>query len=657
MRRPAIAAIRFALPAALLSLCLPAHAAATAAPIDLRVDGGEERWRPTRSFTLRWSNPAGSIAAVHYRLLNPDGRPARGEQTIGWDATEIDSLSVPSTPGAYRAEVWLEDDAGSRGPAVAATLRFDSARPGTVAAEPPTGWIGRTAFPYAIAISHPAEPQPLSGIRGYAVSIDGSPNGRPCAATPCEEGEIDLHAGVDGDSLVVEELPEGVNRVHAVAVSGSGMPSAVVGTTTLRVDKTDPTTELTGVPGGWSRWPVTLTASASDADSGMEPVPGSPQPFTAIRIDGGAPTVAAGSGVSATAISTGVHSVAYYARDAAGNVNDGGSSNGRGNRPPERAIVRIDREPPTLAFANAQDPADPELIEARVADAGSGLDPDRASIAVRRVGGGERFTRLPTELSAGTLRARWDSGAFPPGEYEFEATAHDRAGNAASSGRRAGGAAMRLPAPLKRAVRILTRKARLTVRYGRSIRFGGRLLTGRRTPAAGMPVRIVERFAAGGVPGERVSIARSGADGRFGLRLRPGPSRSVVAEIASTERTQAAAGDPLELAVRSRIDLRVSAARAEVGGRPVVFRGRIAGGGAPAAAEGKAIELQFRLAGLPWSEFRTLRSDRRGRFRFAYRFSDDDSRGVRFQFRAYAPAQAGWPFEPAGSPPVTVLGA
>jgi hypothetical protein len=88
----------------------------------------------------------------------------------------------------------------------------------------------------------------------------------------------------------------------------------------------------------------------------------------------------------------------------------------------------------------------------------------------------------------------------------------------------------------------------------------------------------------------------------------------------------------------------------------VVFHGKVADGGASVPADGKVVQLQFRLPGLPWSEFRTVRTDRRGRFRYAYRFADDDSRGVRFQFRAYAPAQAGWPFEPAGSLPVTVLG-
>jgi RNA polymerase sigma factor (sigma-70 family) len=46
----------------------------------------------------------------------------------------------------------------------------------------------------------------------------------------------------------------------------------------------------------------------------------------------------------------------------------------------------------------------------------------------------------------------------------------------------------------------------------------------------------------------------------------------------------------------------------------------------------------------------------RGRFRYAYRFSDDDSRGVRFLFRAYVPALGDGPYEPGGSRPVAVRG-
>ena len=51
-----------------------------------------------------------------------------------------------------------------------------------------------------------------------------------------------------------------------------------------------------------------------------------------------------------------------------------------------------------------------------------------------------------------------------------------------------------------------------------------------------------------------------------------------------------------------------------------------------------------------------MQTNARGRFRYLYAFSDDDSRDIRFQFRAYAPAQDGWPYEPAASKPVFVLG-
>jgi hypothetical protein len=51
-----------------------------------------------------------------------------------------------------------------------------------------------------------------------------------------------------------------------------------------------------------------------------------------------------------------------------------------------------------------------------------------------------------------------------------------------------------------------------------------------------------------------------------------------------------------------------------------------------------------------------VRADSSGRFRYAYRFSDDDSRGVRFLFCGYVPAQGDWPYEPGGSRPVAVRG-
>jgi hypothetical protein len=623
-------------------------------PVDLQVDGGEDNWHSSRMFALNWSNPPG-VAAVHYRLLGPGGGVLIADTTLPWAASAIEHLSVPPTPGAYTAEVWLEDGNGAQGPAVGAKLRFDDARPGVVEATTVTGWLGRSAFPYAVRLSHPRDPLPISGLRGYAISTDSSPGGRPCASATCSAAEIDLQGGIATDSLAIAELPEGVNYLHAAAVSGSGTPSPT-GSTILRVDKTEPLTRIQGVPQGWSNEPVKLVAEASDAASGMAPTGSAGGPFTALRIDGGAPTAAAGASVTATVIAPGLHTVSYYARDAAGNVADGAILNGRANRPPGTATVRIDREAPRLAFNAAQSPAEPELIEAQAADDLSGLDPSQGSIAVRRLGSGERFAPLPTQLSAGSLSARWNSSAYPAGEYEFRATAYDAAGNVAVSLNRTDGTAMRLHGPLKVPVKLSAGAGSLRVPYGRGTWLSGRVIAARRTPLPGAVVRVIERFAAGSVPAERVSTVRADTSGRYRLRLAPGPSREVIATVAPTTTTRGASSRPLALDVHSRLVLRASARSARIGGAALVFRGKVASQGAAMPADGKVVQLQFRVPGLPWSEFRSVRTGPNGRFRYAYRFSDDDSRGVRFQFRAYAPEQAGWPFEPAGSLPVTVIG-
>lgn len=583
-------------------------------PLDLSVDGGEESWHPQQSFALRWSNPPGSIAAVHYRVLNPSGQAVVAETRLDWAATAIQHLSVPPTPGAYTAEVWLEDGKGTVGSPVTAKLRFDNGKPGQVDPAPVPTWIGRTAFPYALHFGHPAGAAPLSGIRGYAATIDGLPADGSClSAGTCGAAEVELQGGVAEDTLTITELPEGTSYLHAVAVSGSGTRSASSADTALHVDKTDPVVRLAGNPSGWSNRPLTLTATATDGGSGMT-ASGGGEPFTAIRIDGGAPIRADGDEVSATVIASGINSVAYYARDAAGNVADGDASNGRPNHAPASATVAIDREPPRVVFAGAQDPLDPERIEARVSDSLSGPNLALGSVGVRPAGSGERFVELPTERYGSLLRTRWDSEAYPPGEYEFRAIAYDAAGNSTSSTSKSDGSPMRLANPLKVATRLLSDFRSRTVRYGRGATFGGHLIAGRHAPLSGMPVRIVERFDPGAFPPERVSTVRTGADGAFSLHLSPGPSRDLVAIAPPTATVRGAGSQPQRLAVRSGVRMRVSSTVARVGGRPVVFRGGVSAGGAGIPAEGKAVQLQFRLPGLPWGEFRTIQPIRTGTF-------------------------------------------
>ena len=416
--------------------------------MNLTVEGGEETWHPENSFTLNWKNPDTGFSLpvidVGYLVRSPSGAVVK-EVRFGWAPERLTNLTVPGPPGTYRAEVWLADVTGD-GPHAAVSIRYDDARPDPAEAVEPERWLGRSDFPHLLGIEQPQGPLPASGIRGYAVSIDRSPDGQPCAGpSRCTETETDLRGGVEGDSLPIAELPEGENHVHVVAVSGSGIRSAVVSDTILRVDRTDPATHLGGVTSGWTNRAVPVTVTATDGASGME----GDGAFTAIQIDGGLPTVEAGPTVSSTVIGDGVHRVAHYARDAAGNVNDGATRNGVRNLLPAISTVRIDRNPPEVAFLDSQDPADPELIRAEVADALSGPSADRGLIAVRALGSGDRFAPIPTQVVDGVLRARWDSEAFPPGRYEFRATGYDDAGNATTTQMRLDRTVMALANPLK----------------------------------------------------------------------------------------------------------------------------------------------------------------------------------------------------------------
>jgi hypothetical protein len=649
--------------ACIVLACLASPAVASPPrPADLRVVGGDG-WHADNSFSLLWTVPPTSsppLASTHYRVRDPQGTTTESGIAIG-AGDGIGALTVPKVPGIYTAEVWFEDTAGAQGPTAEVSLRFDDTRPGAVEPTKAPTWIGRTAFPLRVRIGRPAGPLPPAGIRGYAVSIDAGPSGSPCArADRCTDAETSLRGGAGDDELEIGLLPEGTRYLHAVAISGSGMKSATPGHLALHVDLTDPETRLFGAPAGWTNRSVSLLAVSTDAGSGMVGGGTSAQPFTAIRVDGGAPSIVAGASATARVIDEGMHRVEYYARDTAGNVDDGATVNGIANRDPRATSVRIDRTPPAVAFANSQDPREPEMLRASVDDRLAGADPSRGWIGVRPAGSGGAFHRLP-RLSgeSGELRARWDSDSFPRGDYEFQATGYDLAGNVTTTMRRRNGAALILSNPLKATTSLSAdlgrRPAEPAVRFGRRVRLTGKLTTGIRTPLGGMPVRIVERFAAGPGPAVRISTTETDASGSYSLRLAPGPSREVTAAFPGNETLGRATSAPLSIGVRSAVRLGASSGVAKVGGAPLVFRGAVS---PPQAIgrDGEVVQLQFRVPGTEWSEFRTIQSDRRGRFRYAYRFSDDDSRGVRFQFRAYIPTQNDWPYEPGGSRPVVVRG-
>jgi hypothetical protein len=674
MRGPALVLVLALCAAAALSQAVTIAAAATPpAPVNLRVLGGEETWHADNDLRLDWEETApGTVAAVRYRVRDESGAAVL-DSRLPSDPFRIDHIRLPR-PGTYSAEVWLEGPAGEQGPPAAVSLRFDDVRPGAVGPTLPSAWIGAEQVPL-LRLTHPAGPAPISGLRGYAVSVDLDPEAVPCRGQDrCTESETDLGGGPGEDSMPLRHLPEGTVHVRAVAVSGSGKRSANLGSGLLHVDLTPPSVSVRGAPTEWVDHAVTVTVVAADRLSGMGGGSESGA-ITALVVDGDVPTVAAGGEVTAQVSGEGVHMLSAHARDAAGNISEDAVG---------RAVVRIDRSPPRVVFAAALDPSDPELLAATVADGFSGPDPSRGSIAVRPRGSHRQFSPLPTAVEGGRLLARWDSDRYPPGQYEFVATAHDRAGNAAHSTLRAGGMAMVLPAPLKAPTRLLAgfggsslvwhrcnsgdlkrrcrrevieafeqRPALRTVPYGRRLTVGGLLTSASGAPLGAHRVELTEVFSEGGLRHSRELT--TAADGSFLARLGPGPSRRLEFAFAGSRTMSGAQAKPVALAVQAGVRMRASAGSAKVGGRPLVFSGVVED---PAAipASGKSVELQFRLPGLPWTEFRTLRTDADGRFRYPYRFSDDDSRGVRFQFRALVPAEADWPYEPAASRPVFVTG-
>lgn len=621
-----------------------AHAAAS--------DDGAWRAEPVFSFPSPLPSPPGGAFEGAYRIYGPEGNLIRAETRPLLRLPE--PIPIPPAPGVYTMEAWLQNEAGQRGAVSTTTLRFDNTVPDAPTLQAPTGWIGgRDAA--VLQISSAPAPPPLSGISGYALAVDRGSESSPCA-TPfrCTSAEIDL-LGSGGGSVSLGTLPEGLNFARVVAVSGSGVASSIQ-TAELRVDASPPLVSLQGVPAGWSSGPVLVRARAEDELSGMSAA-GPLGPSTAIAVDGGPAGRSPGDTTSAWVVGSGVHEVEYFARDAAGNL--------AGASGPATAAVRIDEDPPAVVFSAAQDPTEPERIEAIVSDPLSGPGPDRGSIGVRPAGTHARFEQLPTQVRGKRLVARWDSDAYPRGKYEFLATGFDAAGNAAVGTNRARGGRMFLVNPLKLPTVLeagfIGKAARASAarrpRYGRGVRFGGSLRTATGAPVAGLEVAVTEVFAHGAKPSRRTIVVRTGGDGGFGVRLAPGPSREVVATFAGSRTLTRASSRSARIEVPAAVRLRASAPVARVGGAPVVFRGRVARTGATArAVAGLPVELQFRFRGGGWSEFRTVETDTRGRFRYAYRFSDDDSRGVRFQFRAYVKGREGWPYEPSASRPVLVTG-
>lgn len=492
------------------------------------------------------------------------------------------------------------------------------------------------------------------GIREAAAYLANTSDGsdpRDCDYSqriPCPNGSGQIRV------VETERIPDGSQplRVSAQDAAGNGGDSETV---TARIDNTPPGTTQVGVEGG-EAW-----RNRNDFGIGWQNAPEPDRaPITAAhyricRVGSGECVTDSRSAPSISRLeslqvpSPGEWELRLWREDAAG------------NQQPENASLpvklRFDPEPPKLGF-EAPSAADPTRVSVQVTDPISGLG--GGEIEISREGSGV-WQALPTSQENSHLVTRVDDATLPPGEYEMRATAHDQAGNLASTTQRLDGQPMKLKLPLRvasslRAGAVRKKRVRRTVRHGgkphkvtrtitvlkprarvgfdRKVRFAGVLVDRAGSPLAGAPVQVYSRPREG--EEALTKTLTTGAHGHFVYELDARASQRLRFAYPGTAiRLPAAA--TVAMLVSGRSTFAASRTRI-VNGQSVVFSGRVQG--RPLPATGKLVELQVRLPG-EWETFRTIRSEPDGRWRIRYQFRRTCG-AQRFHLRLRLPAEAGY---------------
>jgi hypothetical protein len=410
--------------------------------------------------------------------------------------------------------------------------------------------------------------------------------------------------------------------------------------------------------GGWLRGGQTLSASATDVGSGIGNLDGEVNGQLVARAGScnngglaagfsGYAAPCAGSAAfsqtfdtSAAPFRNGENIVRCAARDFAGNA----------TAVTQRTVL-LDNEKPSVAFANAQDPDDPELIRAPVSDGFSGIA--TARLYMRQVGATD-WIGLDTKVDAGAALARVDSASLPAGEYEFKATVSDVAGNTAETTARKNGDPMKLTFPLRAPARLQAHLANggsngQTVPYGTDSKVQGRLVDANGDPIAGKEVLIDEDFGEGALIRHRPTTVTTDENGRFESKVPAGPTRRIDAAFDGTTKYAADRTDVGELTVKSRASFELARKRVPEGAT-ATFEGKVGHVGARIPSGGKLLELQVRLKTGRWDTVgEAFRTSEKGRYKRHYRFGKHYTQDTLFRFRVKVLKERNWPYKRAAS--------
>ena len=182
---------------------------------------------------------------------------------------------------------------------------------------------------------------------------------------------------------------------------------------------------------------------------------------------------------------------------------------------------------------------------------------------------------------------------------------------------------------------------RATIRSDRSARIAGRL-TAAGSPVTNAIVCALTRTRLSGQPVTLTATARTDAEGSYTVELPAGASREVFVHQAWGDRVLTRHG--LQLDSEARPTLEVLPRRTARNRKRLRFTGVLPG---PACAN-RVVKVQALVGKRRWQVFRTDRADGECRFVARYRLRATHRRRV-YRFRAYVPAQEGYPYLPGHS--------
>ena len=183
----------------------------------------------------------------------------------------------------------------------------------------------------------------------------------------------------------------------------------------------------------------------------------------------------------------------------------------------------------------------------------------------------------------------------------------------------------------------------VTVAYRRRVRITGRLRAPDGRAIAGARLDVVGIPRSLGAAETAIGKVTTSVDGSYAITVRAAPSRRIQVRYRAFANDRGF-GASAELVLRSRAALTLGVARRAVRpGADVTFAGRLKG--RPIPAGGVIVELQVLDPHRGWTPVKTLRTDRRGRFRYArFAFKLASTRGT-FRFRAVVRRSSDYPYE------------